>query len=309
MGSGPFACPILKALLGYNLLAVYTQSAKPSGRGLKQQKNPAHILAEENNIPVYTPEKLHTELETLRLLAPDLIMVVSYGLLLPPSVLEIPKMGCVNLHASLLPRWRGAAPIHRAILANDSMSGISWMYMTKGLDEGPVFHQLALPIHPNHCATTLAQDLAQLGVNSLPSVLQGLGAHLWHAHPQPLHGVSYAHKIEKKEFLLDFNQSAQQVERSIRGFFPKAYCDFGPHRLIITQAQALDIAHPSLPGTIEAVKPKLHIACGNGILALQMLGKAGGKIMDCESFSRGNPIPIGTMLNKALPTHPLPFES
>lgn len=273
MGTPAFAVPALAALVaaGHDVVAVYTQPPRPAGRGQKLTPSPVQQWAEQNGIPVHTPISLKDAEVQARFaaLGPDAAVVAAYGLLLPLPILEAPRLGCLNIHASLLPRWRGAAPIQRAILAGDMETGICIMRMERGLDTGPVYQQAVLPIGPDDTGQTLHDALAELGAQEIVAVLERINQ--LHPEPQPETGVTYAAKISKDELRLDWNQPAEQLARQVRAFHPSAWCLMNGERVKILSAQVEPGA--GAPGTI--LDDKLLVACGEGALRLLTLQRAG----------------------------------
>ena len=283
-GTPEFALPALRAAAERGeVAAVYTQPDRPAGRGRQLNLSPVKVEAIARGLPVYQPENFKREAarERLRALAPDLMIVVAYGLILPTSVLTIPKQGCWNVHASLLPRWRGAAPIQRAIEAGDSHSGVCLMQMEKGLDTGPVLLSLSTPIAADETGGSLHDRLAMLGAEVLGDGLKLLRAGMRPiAQPQPVEGVTYAHKLEKSEARLDWSQSAEVLERRVRAFHPWPICEamVGEERLRIHAARALPLQHGRPPGTMLAAgKIGMDIACGQGALRLLTVQRDGGR--------------------------------
>jgi methionyl-tRNA formyltransferase len=300
MGTPDFALVSLKALTQnplYNVICVYTQPPRPAGRGHHLTPSPVHAYAESQGIEVRTPSGLRTKVEqdNFRDLNADLAIVAAYGLILPLPVLEAPRLGCLNIHASLLPRWRGAAPIQRAIEAGDTEMGITLMQMDVGLDTGAMISTVKTPVTGDTTAEILHDTLAGLGakllMETLPLYLEGR----IHPTPQPLEGVTYAHKVEKHEGLLDWSQDAETLFRKMRALtpFPGVWFFFEGIRVKVHDAVTLPSA-PSSPGIV--LNDQLHIACGKGIFCPTMLQKEGGKPLPLEEFLRGFPIPKGTCL-------------
>ena len=226
MGAPDFATPALRAILehGHEVAAVYTRAPQPAGRrGLELTKTPVHRLADEFHLPVATPATLRNAeaQETFRAYAADVGVVVAYGLILPPPVLAAPRLGCLNLHASLLPRWRGAAPIQRAIMAGDAETGVDLMRMEAGLDTGPVAREIRAAIHPHDTAGELAVRLAALGAKLIAESLPELAADRLDFHPQNAEGATYAHKIDKSEAAIDWSADAIAVRNHIHGLSPR----------------------------------------------------------------------------------------
>ncbi|MFA6984959.1 MAG: methionyl-tRNA formyltransferase [Arenimonas sp.] len=283
-GTPEFALPALRvAAERSEVVAVYTQPDRPSGRGRQLTLSPVKVEAIARGIPVYQPENFKREAarEQLRALAPDLMIVVAYGLILPSSVLAIPRFGCWNVHASLLPRWRGAAPIQRAIEAGDTKSGVCLMQMEKGLDTGPVLLSLATPINDEDTGGSLHDRLALLGAEVLGDGLKLLRAGMRPiAQAQAADGVTYANKLDKSEARLDWAQPADALERRVRAFNPWPVCEaqVAGERLRIHAARAVPLDHGQLPGTVLAAsKSGMDIACGQGALRLLRVQRDGGK--------------------------------
>jgi len=283
-GTPEFALPALRvAAERGEVVAVYTQPDRPSGRGRQLTLSPVKVEAIARGIPAYQPENFKREAarEQLRALAPDLMIVVAYGLILPPSVLAIPRFGCWNVHASLLPRWRGAAPIQRAIEAGDTKSGVCLMQMEKGLDTGPVLLSLATPINDEDTGGSLHDRLALLGAEVLGDGLKLLRAGMRPiAQAQAADGVTYANKLDKSEARLDWAQPADALERRVRAFNPWPVCEaqVAGERLRIHAARAVPLDHGQLPGTVLAAsKSGMDIACGQGALRLLRVQRDGGK--------------------------------
>lgn len=294
-GTPEFAVPCLDAVLaaGVDCVAVYTQPDRPAGRGRQLQPSPVKQRALVAGIPVEQPESLKDAATQDRLaaFAPDLLVVVAYGLILPRAVLALPRLGCWNVHASLLPRWRGAAPIQRAILAGDNETGVDLMQMEAGLDTGPVLLQRRTPIAADDNSAMLHDRLAALGAEVLREGLMRLqcGESL-DPTPQPAEGVCYAHKLDKSEALLDWNESASVLDRKIRAFnpWPVAEAEIAGERVRIHAAEPVD-AHGE-PGTpVRATRSRLAIACGDRALAILKLQRAGGRVIDAADYVNGRP--------------------
>ena len=300
-GTPVFALPSLRAAAERGeVVAVYTQPDRPSGRGRQLTMTPVKVEAIARALPVYQPEnfKSRQAREQLQALAPDLMIVVAYGLILPPSVLAIPKLGCWNVHASLLPRWRGAAPIQRAIEAGDSHSGVCLMQMEKGLDTGPVLLSLETPISAQDTGGSLHDRLALLGAEVLGDGLKLLRAGMRPmARPQPAEGVSYARKLDKAEAQLDWAQPAEVLARRVRAFHPWPICEamVAGERLRIHAAQALPLEHGHKPGAVlMAGKSGLDIACGQGALRLLQVQRDGGRPIAIADYFNARPTPRPT---------------
>lgn len=290
-GTPEFAVPSLRAAARHNeVVAVYTQPDRPAGRGRGLSVSPVKLEALKRGIPVLQPQTLRDPgtQAALRALAPDLMVVVAYGLILPRAVLEIPRHGCWNVHASLLPRWRGAAPIQRAIEAGDSQSGVCLMQMDAGLDTGPVILRQATPISETDTAGLLHDRLAELGAQVLADGLGLLRAGIRPIPtPQPAEGVTYAHKLDKAEARLDWSQPAAALARKVRAFmpWPIAEATVAGERLRIHGAVALDLHHQAAPGTLlAATRQGLDIACGAGALRLRVVQREGGKAITAADY-------------------------
>ncbi|XTQ94847.1 methionyl-tRNA formyltransferase [Xanthomonas sacchari] len=290
-GTPDFAVPSLRAAAQrHEVVAVYTQPDRPAGRGRGLTPSPVKLEAVARGIPVLQPQTLRAPetLQALRALQPDLIVVVAYGLILPKAVLVIPTHGCWNVHASLLPRWRGAAPIQRAIEAGDSETGVCLMQMEAGLDTGPVLLSQRTPIGADETGGQLHDRLAALGAQVLADGLGLLRAGLRPvAQPQPEAGVTYAHKLDKAQARLDWQQPAAQLARQVRAFdpWPVAEAMLAGERVRVHGAIALDLAHGQQPGTVlTASKQGIDIACGQGALRLRVLQRDGGKAITAADY-------------------------
>lgn len=296
MGTPDFAASALQALIDarHQIVAVYSQPPRPAGRGQDLRKSPVQVLAEQHGLEVRTPTSLKTPdvQAAFAALNADVAVVAAYGLLLPQAVLEAPRLGCLNIHASLLPRWRGAAPIQRAILAGDVASGITIMQMDAGLDTGAMLTRKALQIGPKLTAGDLHDLLAELGALLIVATLAQLPLE---ATPQPADGITYAAKISPTEAKIDWSQPAVQLERQIRAFapVPGAWC-LAPDGARLKLLAADVVKGLGAPGT--ALDDQLTIACGDGALRLTLLQKAGKKPMAAEDFLRGQKFPAGTSL-------------
>ncbi|AYA92074.1 methionyl-tRNA formyltransferase [Stenotrophomonas maltophilia group sp. P373] len=290
-GTPEFAVSSLRAAARHHeVVAVYTQPDRPAGRGRGLAPSPVKLEAVARGIPVYQPESLKDEAaqQQLRDLQPDLMVVVAYGLILPKAVLAIPTHGCWNVHASLLPRWRGAAPIQRAIQAGDAKTGVCLMQMEAGLDTGPVLLHQELPIAATDTGGQLHDKLAELGAQVLSDGLGLLRAGIKPiARPQPEQGVTYAHKLDKAEARLDWAQGADVLARTVRAFnpWPIAEATLAGERVRIHGAVALDEAHSQAPGTVLAAsRDGIDIACGQGALRLRTLQREGGKAITAADY-------------------------
>lgn len=290
-GTPEFAVSSLRAAARHHeVVAVYTQPDRPAGRGRGLAPSPVKLEAVARGIPVYQPESLKDEAaqQQLRELQPDLMVVVAYGLILPKAVLAIPTHGCWNVHASLLPRWRGAAPIQRAIQAGDTKTGVCLMQMEAGLDTGPVLLHQELPIAATDTGGQLHDKLAELGAQVLSDGLGLLRAGIKPiARPQPEQGVTYAHKLDKAEARLDWAQGADVLARTVRAFnpWPIAEATLAGERVRIHGVVALDEAHGQAPGTVLAAsRDGIDIACGQGALRLRTLQREGGKAITAADY-------------------------
>ena len=295
-GTPDFAVPALRsATQRGEVVAVYTQPDRPAGRGRQLQPSPVKLEAIVRGIPVFQPEnfKAASAREQLRALAPDLLIVVAYGLILPASVLEIPRHGCWNVHASLLPRWRGAAPIQRAIEAGDARTGVCLMQMEKGLDTGPVLLSLDTPISDEDTGGSLQDRLASLGADVLADGLGLLRAGMRPvACAQPVEGVTYASKLDKAEARLDWAQPADLLARRVRAFNPWPICEapVAGERLRIHAARGVPLDHGRAPGTVLfANRAGLDIACGEGALRLLQVQREGGRPVSIADYLNARP--------------------
>jgi methionyl-tRNA formyltransferase len=296
-GTPEFAVPSLRAAAQRNeVVAVYTQPDRPAGRGRGLQPSPVKREAIARGIPVLQPESLKSELsrDALRALKPDLMVVVAYGLLLPQKILDIPAQGCWNVHASLLPRWRGAAPIQRAIEAGDNETGVCLMQMEKGLDTGPVLLSQPLHIGPEETGGQLHDRLAALGAQTLADGLGLLRAGMRPvAKPQTEAGASYARKLDKAEARLDWSQPAEVLARRVRAFnpWPMAEAMLAGERVRIHGAIALPLAHRAAPGSVLlAGREGIDIACGDGALRIRVLQRDGGKAITAADYLNARPL-------------------
>jgi methionyl-tRNA formyltransferase len=301
LGTSEFAVPALGALVdaGHDVIAVYTRSPKPAGRGQQERRTPVHELALALALPVRTPRSLKSEEEAQAFEALDLdaAVVVAYGHILPRRFLEAPVLGCINIHGSLLPRWRGAAPIHRAILAGDVETGITTMRMDEGLDTGAMLLAERTPISAADTAQTVHDRLAELGARLIVSTLDGLLAKTLEAVPQSEVGVTYAHKLGKEEGALDWRRPAAELERKVRAFhpWPGTWFDFQGERIKVLAA-GLALASGA-PGTVSVGRDGFPVvACGIGGLKLLKLQRAGKSAQSADAFLRGFALADGTVL-------------
>src|SRR6266851_4600984 len=301
LGTSEFAVPALGALVdaGHDVLVVYTRAPKPAGRGQQERRTPVHERALSLGLAVRTPKGLRSEDEAQAFKALDLdaAVVVSYGHILPKSFLDAPVLGCLNIHGSLLPRWRGAAPIHRAILAGDGETGVTTMRMDEGLDTGPMLLAERTPISAADTTETVHDRLAELGARLIVSTLDGLVAKTIEAVPQPAEGVTYAHKLGKEEGALDWRRPAAELERKVRAFhpWPGTWFDFQGERIKVLAA-GLALAGGA-PGTVSVGRDGFPVvACGIGGLKLLKLQRAGKSAQSADAFLRGFALPAGTVL-------------
>lgn len=307
-GTPEFSLPALKAIYNssHKIIAVYTKQDQPAGRGLKLTASPVKQLAAELNLPVIQPKSLRDEIAQKQLLAfnADVFVDVACGLLIPEAILHGPKYGCVNIHPSLLPRWRGAAPIQRAILAGDAITGVTIMQMDAGLDTGGIYKQISLPIENTDTSATLFAKLAELGAKLLLEVLNDIEYGKSVITPQDNAATIYAEKISKEEAKLNWNLSAIELDRMIRAFnpWPIAYTNINDQSIRIWQAQVLPDNNPNenkSAGTIIKVdKAGIDVATGNGILRLLKIQFAGGKVLTVADVlnSRKDLLGIGKIL-------------
>ncbi|WP_273782647.1 methionyl-tRNA formyltransferase [Bartonella sp. ML69XJBT] len=295
MGTPHFAVPILQALLdaGHDIVAVYSQPPRPAGRrGLKLIPSPVQNAAEEKSIPVFTPQTLKTteQQRQFAALAVDAAVVVAYGLLLPKAILETPRFGCFNAHASLLPRWRGAAPIQRAIMAGDKETGMMIMKMDEGLDTGPIALSRSVPITDHITTDELANKLSHIGAELMIEALSTLEKGQLQLTPQLEEGITYAAKIDKEETRIDWTMPAEHIHRHIRALSPSPGCwcnmNIGGREERVKILGSRVTTGPSLE--IGRIEPdSLIIHCGKGRLEVTYLQRSGGKVLECATFLRG----------------------
>ena len=303
MGTARFAVPSLRALAAgrHEVIAVYTQPARAAGRGLKARPSPVHTAALELGVVVRTPETLKAaaEREVLAGLRADLAVVAAYGLILPKSILDVPRLGGINLHASLLPRWRGAAPIQRALLAGDGETGVTIIQMEPSLDTGPILAMERVPITAEATAASLHDTLADLAARMVGPTIDQLASGRITPHPQPDQGVTYAPKVDKAEARLDWSCPAPFLERQLRALnpWPGCWTDLGGERLLVLEGELA--AGVGAPG--EVLDDRMTIACGEGALRLTRVQRAGGRPMSADAFLRGFPLPVGVRLGTPCP--------
>lgn len=298
MGTPEFAVPALRALhkAGHTIAAVYAQPPKPSGRGQRLQISPVQMFAAAHSLPIFTPKSLRTaeaqaEFTSLEL---DVAIVAAYGLILPPLILAAPRHGCLNIHASLLPRWRGAAPIHRAILAGDAETGITIMQMDAGLDTGAMLRRSALPIPPRDTAGELHDRLAALGADLIVPTLADHVAGRLTPVPQPADGVTYAAKLQKSEGALDWSQPAMALDRQVRGLQPWPGTFFRHQDETVKLLAATIAAGRGAPGTV--LDGQATIACGQDALRLLKVQRAGKAPVSGVDFLNGLRLGAGAVL-------------
>jgi len=299
MGTPDFAVPTLVELAGsHEIAAVYTPAPKAAGRGMAARRAPVHEAAARLGIEVRHPASLKGEdaAAAFRALKPDVAVVVAYGLLLPKPFLAAPKFGCLNLHASLLPRWRGAAPIARALMAGDAETGVSIMRMETGLDTGPVALVERAPIAADATAGDLHDRLARLGADLMARALAALARGALEFAPQPEAGVTYANKIDKGETRIDWSRPWKEVHDRIRGLspFPGGWFELGTERLRVRALRSTRGDGAGKPGTV--LDAHLTVACGDGAVRLVEVQRSGAKAMAAEEFLRGAAVPAGTVL-------------
>jgi methionyl-tRNA formyltransferase len=298
MGTPDFAVPALEALVsaGHEVAAVYTQPPRPAGRGQRDRPSPVQARAEALGLPVRTPRSLRDPgaQAAFAALKPEAAVVVAYGLILPQAVLDAPAKGCLNIHASLLPRWRGAAPIHRAVMAGDAETGVSIMRMEAGLDTGPVLLREATPIGPGDTTGTLHDRLAEIGARLVVEALARLDSLTPEAQPEA--GASYAAKIDKAETQVDWTRPAAEIDRLIRGLspFPGAWTRVRGERVKLLASR--EAQGQGAPGTV--LDEALTIACGIGTLRLTRLQRAGRGAQGTDEFLRGFPVEPGETLGE-----------
>ncbi len=297
MGTPDFALPALQALIDadFDVCCVYSQPPRPAGRGQKETPSPVHAFAEDKGIEVRTPKSLKPpeQAEAFRALHLDAAVVAAYGLILPQALLDGPRLGCVNIHGSLLPRWRGAAPIQRAVMAGDHTTGITIMQMDAGLDTGPMILRKEVAIGPHMTAGELHDLLAATGAEAIVEALTGLADGSLKPQPQPDDGVTYADKVAKEEARIDWARPAAELDCMIRGLspFPGAWFETQGTRIKVLRVEPVDVAAGN-PG--EVVGPGLTIACARGALRLLDVQRAGKSPTTADALLRGFPMPVGS---------------
>jgi methionyl-tRNA formyltransferase len=297
-GTPQFAVPALRALLGssHHVVGVLTQPDRPAGRGRELRSSPIKLLALEAGVALAQPASLKTgeERAVLAQWAPEILVVVAYGLILPRPALDLPRLGCLNIHGSLLPRWRGAAPIQRALLAGDVETGVTIMKLDAGLDTGPTLLERRLPIGMHDTAGDLHDALSELGAAALLEAIDGLTKGLLVPRPQPADGVSYAAKLEKSEAHIDWTRNAAHLDRQIRAFnpWPIAETRFADETLRVLRAAVVDDLAPDVtPGTVLGLaEDGLRVACGGGVLALRELQRPGKRPITARDFANAVPL-------------------
>jgi methionyl-tRNA formyltransferase len=300
MGTPDFAVPVLDALVaaGHDIAAIYSQPPRPTGRGHRTQPSPVQARAEALGLSIRHPLSLKPAEAQAEFAAFDLdaAVVAAYGLILPRPILAAPRLGCLNVHASLLPRWRGAAPIHRALLEGDAETGITIMQMEAGLDTGPMLLAEAMPIGPEATAAGLQDQLAALGARLILAALDGVAAGTLRPAPQPETGITYASKLSRADSALDWHEPASRLERKIRALtpWPGVSIEYGGERIKLLAARAEAVPTSAVPGTV--IDDDLGIACGHGVFRPQLLQRPGRAPVDRRAFLNGLKIARGTVL-------------
>lgn len=301
MGTPDFAVPSLEALLaaGHDVVGVFTQPDKPKNRGMKLQAPPVKVCAQSHDIPVFQPTKLRdgTALALLQSLAPELVVVVAYGRILPQEILDCPKLGCINVHSSLLPKYRGSAPIQWAVLNGDQESGVTIMHMALALDAGDIISQRATPIDPDETVETLHDRLAQMGAELLVETVKSIGDGTATRTPQAEDQVTLAPMLSRALSPMDWTRTARQLHDQVRGLipWPAAVTELNGTRCKIFSTAVPEETTDKAPGTVlMADKKGLKLACGGGtVLQINELQADGGKRMKAADYLRGHPIPVG----------------
>jgi len=307
MGTPDFARPVLQNLLQspHQIIAVYTQPPRPAGRGYGVKKSPVHELADENHIPVFTPVNFKDEKDVLEFndLQADVAVVAAYGLLLPQRILNAPRFGCINVHVSLLPRWRGASPVQHALLAGDHESGVTIIQMDKEMDAGPILLQQSLPILEDATGTQLYGVLFEMGGAMIPQVLDSLMKGQLKSTPQPEVGITFAPKIRKEDAFLDWSKPAIQLERQVRAFnaWPGAVFIWEDKQVKVWHAKVIKADMNTEPGKI--LTDDFVVACGQDALQILTLQMPGKKPMFVKDFKNGHAIPVGEILTRCHATN------
>ena len=299
MGTPNFAVPSLKLVASnFNVIAVFSQPARPNGRGMKTKKSPVEITATELNLNVLTPITLKNNdiFSEFHLLKPDIVVVVAYGLLLPEKYLKVPKYGCINGHASLLPRWRGAAPIQRAIEAGDNKTGTCIMLMEKGMDTGPIISSDIIDIRKHDTSKIIHDKLSECTAKLLVQAIKNYEEGIVSPINQKLDGIKYANKIHKNEAEIDWELTSIEIFNKVRAFdpFPGTYTKYSNKIIKVIKTNLSDIVHNSEPGTIINTNQKIIIACGNkSALEIKLLQKPGKRMISANDFLNGTKINVG----------------
>ena len=294
MGTPDFAVAALESLIeSHNVVGVVTQPDKPAGRGKQMRKSPVKVSAENHNIPVFQPKSLRKPESAQQIVdwQPDVMIVAAYGQILRPHLLDLPKHGCINIHASLLPRWRGASPIQHSILAGDKSSGVCLMHMDVGLDTGAVYSCTELPLTPDETASTLHDKLAQAGADLIQRDLDAILNKEITAVPQDDAASTYASMISKEDGLIDWGDSAETIDRRIRAFspWPGAFTTYGSKTLKIVSATPSTSPQPLAPGQVTKHENQIMVGTSDGALLLETVQLQGKRAMDVADFSRGRP--------------------
>ena len=307
-GTPEFAVPALAALIaaGHEIVMVLTQPDRPAGRGMKLKPSPVKVLAQQHGLPVFQPESLKPQEVQAQIAATqaEVMIVAAYGLIIPTSVLQMPKYGCYNIHASLLPRWRGAAPIHRAILAGDAETGVTIMEVVPALDAGAMVSKGVVPIKDTDTTQSLHDALSAIGADLMVEAMHNLAANgALPSTPQDESLVTYAHKLEKAESAIDWNKSATEISRQVRGFnpFPVAQSMLKGEvcRIWMAMTQAVDAQYAhAKPGEIVSVQDGLLVACGEGLLNICELQAPGGKRLNAQVFVQGHHLKAGDLFTQ-----------
>ena len=301
MGSADFAVPVLGALLeaGHEVACVYAQPPRPTGRGHRERPVPVHAFAAARGLPVRTPASLKDggEHRAFAGLRAEAAVVAAYGLILPGSILAAPRLGCLNVHASLLPRWRGAAPIQRAILAGDGETGVTIMRMDGGVDTGPIVIAERVPITAEATAAGLGDTLSGMGGRLIVAALDGLSGGALRPAPQPAAGVTHARRLDRDEGRLDWRRPAADLERAVRALnpWPGTWFRHGGERIKVLAAAVVETPAAAAPGTV--VDGRLTVACGSGALRLLRVQRGGRSPAEADAFLRGYPVAAGTGLS------------